>query len=259
VATDHGKTELRTSVSRIQSESWTPVVEKGKVITPLQGTLNEFADTVYDQLDALGAARGGGLRFTREEHFGYMYTALCVRVEHVSKGRWLQLGHTRNYDYGVHEGWAVLPPLEYVLASVGNASYGPAAIQVYPDLSAPTPVLEKRERDRITAEIRGICSANAVRYSTVLPKDYDGHKDVMLLTYVDNTTSESVTYDTLTAMWLAPTGQCTVEDAIIASIIGLRDPEVVPGMGVPSMWFPQVHVKDTTVRRYLVEFSRLAI
>lgn len=273
---DRGKTEQRTSVSKIQSESWTTVVEKAKMVSATAGTLELHADYTYDQLDALAAARGGTLQFTREEYFGYESTALAIRVEHVSKGRWRSLGHTRHYEYSAHEGWAIVPTLEYVLASIGNVTFGPAAIQIYPDLDTEaTPILERSVRDRITAYIRGVCSANAVRVSIALPKDYDGHTDVMTLTYLSAWAAPASAIDALVnspvaeetgevvygrpAMWVAPSGQCTVEDAVIASIIGLRDMEVTSMQEVPSLWIPQVHVKESTVQKYLMEFSRLAV
>lgn len=242
----HGSTESRTALSQMNSEVYVPTTEKRMLIAPA-GLFAQFCDHLYSQLESVAAVRGGALPFTSEEFTSYNATALRTRIDHVNRSRVRNLGITR-VPYSVHEGWAILPAMQFVLASIGEAKFGPANILLYPVMSDQVVLLEKADRDVMTARVRGVAGALNTRIHDDLPKDNDGHKQVMVLTY-----------DAVREGWFSPIGEMTVEDAVVAAIVGLTDEVALVEGTVSALWMPQVHVKHHTAVHYISELARVTM
>jgi len=242
----HGSTESRTALSRMNAEVYVPTIEKRMLIAPA-GLFVQFCDHLYSQLESVAVMRGGNMPFTSEEFASYNATALKTRIDHVNRSRNRVL-QVERVPYSVHEGWAILPAMQFVLASVGETSFGPANVLIYPVMSGNVSLLEKGSRDAMTARVRGVAGLLNTRVHDDLPKDNDGHKQVMVLSF-----------DATRNGWFSPLNEMTVEDAVVAAIIGLTDEVALVEGTVSALWMPQVHVKQETAVHYLTELARVAM
>lgn len=227
--------------------------------------LRRFASEMHGYIDGGVQAQGGTYPVTADDFVRYCVTAVKVRVEHVTRTKWRNLGHAFT-GLTVDEGWALPVPMHDVLSSIGKVSLGSGETTVYPvwDATADVLVLNKVERDRITRETRAACSTLGISVFAEMSKDVEGHHQTMVLVYLPN----------LQQWWSQQ--PFAREDASIAAVLGtqnvvnvVRGPngaafDVVDTVQLAAvlaqipLWMPDLRIDRQVVVRYLPEMAKLA-
>lgn len=158
--------------------------EQPVLIVANNDNLATFCDQMFGYIVGGVAAHGGTVEITDEQFRKYCVTALKVRVERVSHN-WRALGYMPT-GMTVNEGWAIPTPLHDVLSSIGRTRIGTADVSVYPvwDKSADDLTIAKEERDYITRHLRAATSQLGIPTHAEISADVEGHRQVMILTYL---------------------------------------------------------------------------
>jgi hypothetical protein len=219
---------------------------------------------MYNDWTARADAEGGRLGFSLEQFIRYTATAVKVRVEYVLHGRWRDMGY-RPTGMSIRDRWKLVIPVHDTLSSIGTVALGASGLQMFPvwDSQADALVFTRDERDSITPQIAAAAEAFGVKTVDSISSDQDGHKQVMLLTWIP----------TLREWWATePVGR---EDGSTSQFLGLRPivdvsradggpeytyvdtDELATQLRLMPSWAPPLTLAEYTVVRYMHEFADL--
>lgn len=240
-------------------------MEQHVLLALANSVLDVLAFNQFNQVEAAVGMRGGTLGFTQEEYFSYQITAVKARNRYVLQGRWREFGY-EPFTMEVQRGWVLSPAMLSFLAAIGIARIGDSGqLQIIPlwDVRADAAVLDRMKRDRLTRLIQEAYDLAGFKYETSISTDYDGHQQVMVITYLPQA-----------GKWVArePFG---LEDAVASRVLGVTPiKEVVDRRGGPEyeivdtdalaahlrelpLWLPPLQFRNDTVINYLLDYSDL--
>lgn len=238
--------------------------EQAVLIVANNDNLATFCDQMFGYIEAGVTAHGGSIAVTGADFRRYCVTAIKVRIEKVIRNKWRSLG----FDYTgmtVDEGWAIPAPLMDVISSIGTTRLGTGEISVYPiwDKAADVLVMNKTERDAVTAHLRSAASQLGINLFSEISKDVEGHRQTMVLVYLPDTeewwSNEPVSREDAAANLLAGSrlAENVVRGAGGADYTLVDTEQVAAALAHIPFWMPELRMERQVVVRYLTEMAKL--
>jgi len=238
--------------------------EQAVLIVASNTELADFCDQMFGYISSGVQAYGGTVNVTAEQFRRYCVTAVKVRVERVIQNRWRQLGYLPT-GMTVSEGWAIPTPMHDVLSSVGKTRIGTADISVFPiwDKAADELVVDKRERDFITRELRAAASQLGITLHAEISADVEGHRQTMILVYLPSlrewwSSTPFAREDAAASLILGATPVTSFQRGPDGADYVIVDTEqVASALAQLPLWMPDLRMERQVVVRYLTDMAAL--